>query len=313
LLLSRFEVTDEEAGVRLDVFLAQEHPDLTRSRVQKLIRENMVTVNGLPRRASYRLRPGDQIKLTVPDPAAPQVLPEPIPLDIYYEDPEVIVVHKPPGMVVHPAVGNYQGTLVNALLYHCTNLSGINGLLRPGIVHRLDKDTAGLLMVAKTDRSHRWLAEQLKEHKVKRAYTALVYGNVQQDQGTVSAPIGRHPVERKKMAVTSRHGKPAVTHFRVLQRYGTYTLLELHLETGRTHQIRVHMAYIGHPVVGDLKYGRARPHRGLAGQFLHAHTLGFLHPDGFWLEFHAPLPHSFRRVLEELAQALSTSRHGKNR
>ncbi len=306
MLLSRFEVADDEAGVRLDVFLAQEHPDLTRSHVQKLIRENMVTVNGQPRRASYRLRPGDQISLTVPDPVAPKVLPEPIPLDVYYEDDEVIVVHKPQGMVVHPAVGNCQGTLVNALLYHCPNLSGINGVLRPGIVHRLDKDTAGLLMVAKTDRAHLWLAAQLREHKVRRAYTSLVYGNVRQDHGTISLPIGRHPVERKKMAVTLHRGKPAVTHFRVLRRYGNYTLLQLHLETGRTHQIRVHLAYLGHPVVGDLKYGRARPHLGLAGQFLHAHTLGFLHPGGFWLEFHAPLPPPFGRVLEELAQTAST-------
>lgn len=306
MLLSRFEVTEEEAGTRLDVFLAQENPELTRSRVQKLIRESMVTVNGSPRRASYRLRPGDQITLTVPDPVAPQVLPEPLPLDVYYEDDEVIVVHKPAGMVVHPAVGNYQGTLVNALLHHCTSLSGINGVLRPGIVHRLDRDTAGLLMVAKTNRAHLFLARQLQEHTVKRAYTALVYGNVREEQGTVSAPIGRHPVERKKMAVNPRTGKPAVTHFRVLRRFGRYTLLELRLETGRTHQIRVHMAHMGHPVVGDLKYGRARPHLGLAGQFLHARTLGFLHPAGVWLEFHAPLPQAFRRVLEEL-EKLPTS------
>lgn len=307
MLLSRFEITEEEAEMRLDVFLAQENPELTRSRVQKLIREARVTVNGLPARASYRLRPGDQVTLTVPPPVLPQVLPEPIPLDIYYEDEELLVTHKPAGMVVHPAVGNYRGTMVNALLYHCTSLSGVNGILRPGIVHRLDKDTAGLLMVAKNDRAHQFLAGQLQEHKVKRVYTALVFGNVQHDQGTISLPVGRHPVERKKMAVTTRGGKPAVTHYLVRRRYGRYTLLELRLETGRTHQIRVHLAAIGHPVVGDRVYGRARSHLGLTGQFLHAHTLGFIHPAGFWLEFHAPLPLLFRQVLETLERPVSTS------
>lgn len=227
-------------------------------------------------------------------------MPEEIPLDIVYEDADLVVVNKPRGMVVHPAAGNYRGTLVNALLNHCRDLSGINRALRPGIVHRLDKDTTGLLVVAKNDTAHLDLACQIKERRVKRQYLALVHGHPPQE-GTVDAPIGRHPVHRKKMAVEPRHGRPAVTHFRVLERYPGYALVEARLETGRTHQVRVHMAYIGHPLLGDPVYAPRRPRLGLAGQALHACTLGFRHPrTGEYLEFRAPLPRDFEEVLEHL-------------
>ncbi|MCL6635211.1 MAG: RluA family pseudouridine synthase [Peptococcaceae bacterium] len=290
------------AGKRLDVFLAGEVEDLTRSRVQKLIEEGMASVNGGPARASYRLRPGDLVILRVPEPEGLEVKAEPIPLDIYYEDADVIVVNKPRGMVVHPAAGNYSGTLVNALLYHCRDLSGINGVTRPGIVHRLDKDTSGLIMVAKNDAAHLSLARQLRERLVDRRYLALVHGRVGEQAGVVDAPIGRHPRDRQKMAVVQKNGKRAVTNYRVLRRFIDYTYLELKLETGRTHQIRVHMAYIGHPVVGDPRYGPARPHFGLDGQFLHAAVLGFMHPrTGGHLEFAAPLPEVLQEILNRLA------------
>jgi len=299
-LLSRLEAGDEDAGLRLDVFLANEHPDLTRSRIQRLIREQRARVNGEPARQAYRLRPGDVVALEIPEPEAPSIEPEPIPLDIYYEDRDLIVVNKARGMVVHPAVGNYRGTLVNALLCHCRDLSGINGVLRPGIVHRLDKDTSGLLMVAKNDAAHLALAAQLKARSVTREYIGLAHGRIAKEEGVIEAPIGRHPRKRQHMAVVPG-GRPAVTRYRVTARYAKYTLLRLRLETGRTHQIRVHLAHIGHPLVADLKYGHARAELGLSGQFLHAGLLGFVHPTtGCRLTFEAPLPAELQAVLDAL-------------
>jgi 23S rRNA pseudouridine1911/1915/1917 synthase len=301
--ISYHRVEEENAGERLDIFLVKENPDLSRSHIQRLIAEQQVTVNGEPARSSYRVKPGDEVVLKIPLPRELEVVPENIPLDIYYEDGDVVVVNKPRGMVVHPAEGNYSGTLVNALLYHCRDLSGVNGVMRPGIVHRLDKDTSGLIMVAKNDFTHLELARQLKDRRVTRRYTALAHGNFKEDRGTVDAPIGRHPRDRQRMAVVSRGGRHAVTHYMVKERFGQYTLLELKLETGRTHQIRVHMAYLGHPLVGDLKYGPARPHFGLQGQFLHAATLGFHHPRrGEYLEFTAPLPGELADILVRLRQ-----------
>lgn len=296
-----FEVEEGSAGKRLDVFLACEIEELTRSRIQKLISERMALVNGEPERSSYKVKPGDLVVLQVPVSEDAEIKAEPIPLDIYYEDADVIVVNKPRGMVVHPAAGNHSGTLVNALLYHCRDLSGINGVMRPGIVHRLDKDTSGLIMAAKNDFSHLSLARQLKDRLVNRTYLALVHGQVKEQVGVVDAPIGRDPRNRQKMAVVQGNAKHAVTNYRVLDRFAGYTFLELRLETGRTHQIRVHMAYIGHPLVGDLKYGPSRPHFGLEGQFLHAAVLGFEHPrTGTHLEFEAPLPGELKNVLDKL-------------
>ncbi|MCL6635879.1 MAG: RluA family pseudouridine synthase [Peptococcaceae bacterium] len=294
-----FVVEEADSGKRLDVFLAGETA-LSRSHVQKLIEAGCAGVNGGTGRANTRVKAGDIILLTVPEPQGMEVGPEPIPLDIYYEDADLIVVNKPRGMVVHPAEGNYSGTLVNALLHHCRDLSGINGVLRPGIVHRLDKDTSGLLMIAKNDAAHLSLAAQLKEREVVRRYLALVHGRVKEEAGTVDAPIGRDPRDRQRMAVVHKNARRAVTHYRVLERYSRYTYLSLRLETGRTHQIRVHLAYIGHPVVGDGKYGPARSHPGLCGQFLHAAVLGFHHPStGEYLEFTAPLPEELQDVLRK--------------
>ncbi|OPY57199.1 MAG: Ribosomal large subunit pseudouridine synthase D [Pelotomaculum sp. PtaU1.Bin035] len=297
--LNSFEVDNGCAGKRLDIFLAGAAKELSRSFIQKLIAEGMSLVNGEAVRASYKVRPGDLVVLKIPGLEAPAVNPEPTPLDIYYEDSDVIVVNKPRGMVVHPAAGNYSGTLVNALLYHCGDLSGINGVARPGIVHRLDKDTSGLIMAAKNDAAHLSLAGQLKERLVKRRYLALVHGRIGEESGVIEAPIGRDPRDRQKMAVVERNSKHAVTRYRVLSRFSGYTYLRIGLKTGRTHQIRVHMAYIGHPVVGDPRYGPARPHFGLDGQFLHAAVLGFRHPrTGEYLEFEAPVP----RVLKDILQ-----------
>lgn len=296
-----FNIEQEQAKTRVDVFLTSHCLELSRSYVQKLIEEGMVTVNGHPSKANYKLRVGDEVNIEIPPAEELEVIAENIPLDIYYEDKDVIVINKPRGMVVHPAEGNTSGTLVNALLYHCKDLSGINGVLRPGIVHRLDKDTSGLIMVAKNDQAHHSLAEQLKARTVTRRYQALVHHNIKQEQGTVNAPIGRDPKDRQKMAVTERNSKPAVTHFRVLERFGSYTFIECRLETGRTHQIRVHMTYIGYPLVGDPKYGPSKPHFDLEGQLLHARVLGFQHPSsGEYKEFSAPLPEAFDRVLNKL-------------
>jgi len=299
---SSFEVDMLSDGKRLDVFLSGAAGELSRSFTQKLITDGMVAVNGeVAVRASYKVKSGDLITLNIPSPDGLEVNPEPIPLDIYHEDGDIIVVNKPRGMVVHPAAGNYTGTLVNALLYHCRDLSGINGVTRPGIVHRLDKDTSGLIMVAKNDAAHSSLASQLKDRQVKRRYLALAHGRIDEESGKVDAPIGRDPRNRQKMAVLDRNSKQAVTHYCVLERFAGYTYLKLRLETGRTHQIRVHLAYIGHPVVGDPKYGPARPHFGLEGQFLHAAVLGFKHPrTGLYLEFEAPLPDELKMILEKL-------------
>lgn len=302
--LNSFEADPLSAGKRLDVFLTESAAEVSRSFAQKLIEDGLVNVNNVTAsRASYKVKAGDRITVHIPSPETLRLEAETIPLDIYYEDGDVIVVNKPRGMVVHPAAGNYTGTLVNALLAHCCDLSGINGVLRPGIVHRLDKDTSGLLMAAKNDAAHCGLAEQLKDRQVKRRYLALAHGQIKENSGLVDAPIGRDPRNRQKMAVLDKNARNAITHYHVLQRFAGYTYLNLKLETGRTHQIRVHMAYIGHPLVGDPKYGPARFHLGLDdGQFLHAAVLGFNHPrSGVYLEFSAPLPQILDNTLKKLA------------
>jgi 23S rRNA pseudouridine1911/1915/1917 synthase len=278
-------------------------PEFSRTFVQKLLDEGQILVNGQPVPANYKVRNGDVLQITVPPPVDLEVKPQDIPLEIIYEDQDVLVINKAPGMVVHPAHGNYEGTLVNALLGRCQDLSGIGGVSRPGIVHRLDKDTSGLLMVAKNDLAHQGLTEQIKEHQVIRRYLALLHGRVEEPAGRVETPIGRHPNDRKKMAVVVRNGKMAITHYRVLEKFTEYTLVEARLETGRTHQIRVHLAYVGHPVVGDPVYGPRRSHLGLSGQALHAAVLGFKHPrTGENLEFSVPAPEYFLAVLEGLRQ-----------
>lgn len=291
-----------EEEKRIDVYLAgQEELSLTRSRVQNLIQTGMVQVNERPVKANYKVKKGDKITITIPPPEELIVEAENIPLAIVYEDSDIIVVNKPQGMVVHPANGNYSGTLVNALLAHCQDLSGIGGVTRPGIVHRLDKDTSGLLVVAKNDFAHLHLSQQIKDRLVKKQYLTLVYGNLKVDQGTINAPIGRHPVDRKKMAVVFRLGRTAITHYQVLKRYGDYTYLQVDLETGRTHQIRVHLSYIGHPIVGDPVYTSAKNKFNLPGQFLHSHQLIFTHPRfGQRLEFTAPLPEKMEKLLQSL-------------
>lgn len=296
------EVGPEEAGKRLDVWLTEKLTGLSRTRIQHLLEEGLILVDGKPAKANHKVRPGQRIWGEIPPPKSLSAQPEPLPLDIIYEDEDLIVVNKPQGMVVHPAPGNETGTLVNALLYHCGDLSGIGGALRPGIVHRLDKDTSGLLVAAKNDFAHRSLAAQIKARKVKRVYLALVYGEIKEPAGKIEAPIGRHPVDRQRMAVTFRNSRPAITYYHVLKRFTGFTLLEVHLETGRTHQIRVHMAYLGHPVVGDVLYGPKKQAFEVPGQLLHAGKLGFYHPrTGDYLEFTAPLPPTFIRVLEFLS------------
>lgn len=300
--LQRLTVSPEEAGVRIDKYLAEQLPDITRSYLQKLLKDGSVQMNGKPVKTSTKTAAGAVIELTIPDPEEPEILPEDIPLDILYEDSDVILINKPKDMVVHPAAGHYTGTLVNALMYHCKgDLSGINGVLRPGIVHRIDKDTTGVLIVCKNDKAHNALAEQLKEHSITRKYRAIVCGNLKEDEGTVDAPLGRHPQDRKKMAIVRTGGKRAVTHYRVLERFGNYTYIECQLETGRTHQIRVHMASLGHPLLGDEVYGRVKSPFKLEGQTLHAMVLGFIHPTtGEYMEFEAPLPEYFEKLLGKL-------------
>lgn len=299
----RLEWTAEAAaaGSRLDAFLAGQM-EKTRSSVQKLIEEGNVRVNGSPAGKNTRLREGDRVEAVEPPPEVLDVTPQNIPLDIVYEDGDLLVVNKPKGMVVHPAPGNPDGTLVNALLYHCGgSLSGINGVIRPGIVHRIDKDTSGLLIVAKNDRAHQSLAEQIAVHSFTRIYNAVVYGNLKTEEGTISAPLGRHPADRKRMAVLSSGGREAVTHYRVLERFSGFTLVECRLETGRTHQIRVHMAHIGHPVAGDPVYGPKKCITELHGQCLHARVIGFVHPTtGEYLEFDSGLPPYFQQFLSKL-------------
>ena len=297
-----YEIGVENAGERIDKFLSGELSELSRSYIQKLLKEGMVTLGGKALKANYRLREKDEIEIKIPPAMEPDILPENIPLDILYEDSDVLVVNKPKGMVVHPGAGHYSGTLVNALLYHCgDSLSGINGVMRPGIVHRIDRDTTGSLLVCKNDLAHRSIAEQLKVHSITRKYRAIVYGNLKEDEGTIDAPIGRHPVERKKMAINYKNGKEAVTHYRVLERFRNYTYIECQLETGRTHQIRVHLSSLHHPLLGDEVYGPKENPVHLEGQTLHAMVLGFDHPStGEYIEFSAPLPEYFEKLLKKL-------------
>ncbi len=288
-----------DRGTRIDKYIS-DNIALTRSAVQGLIEKGMVTADGGSIAKNYKLRGGESITVEIPEPEPMDAVPEDIPLDIVYEDDDLLVVNKPKGMVVHPAHGNYTGTLVNALLHHCgDSLSGINGVIRPGIVHRIDKNTSGLLIVAKNDAAHLKLAEQIKVHSFTREYEAVVTGAMKQERGTVDAPIGRHKTDRKKMCVTAENSRNAVTHYEVLKQYGGFAHLRLRLETGRTHQIRVHMAYIGHPVLGDDVYGK--PYKGLEGQCLHARKIGFIHPStGEYMEFQSELPDYFRAVLNKL-------------
>lgn len=292
----------KNAGVRIDRFLTDNIPEITRSAVQKIIDEANVTVNGEVVPKNYKCRVGDNVDVTVPDAKPLEAVGQNIPIDIVYEDEHLLVVNKPKGMVVHPANGNPDGTLVNALLYHCgDSLSGINGVIRPGIVHRIDKDTSGLLIVAKSDKAHIGLAQQIKDHSFSRAYEAVVYGNIKEDSGTVCQPIGRDTKDRKRMAVTMKNSKPATTHYEVIKRYGDFTHVRCVLETGRTHQIRVHMAYLGHPVAGDAVYGPRKVITRLNGQCLHAKHIGFVHPvTNEYLEFESALPEYFTSFLNYL-------------
>ena len=289
-------------GERLDAFLARSVPDLSRSAAQKLIEEGLVTRNGKPGKKNDKLNVGDAVSYEIPEPKPVDIAPKEMPLDIVYEDDDLLVINKPKGLVVHPAAGHSDDTLVNGLLYALgDDLSGINGELRPGIVHRIDKDTSGLLAVAKNDLAHTVLASQLKDHSMARTYEAIVCGVMKEDSGTVDAPIGRHPSDRKKMCVTQRNSKPAVTHWEVIRRYRGYTHIRCKLETGRTHQIRVHMAYIGHPILGDTVYGHKKPELGQSSQCLHAGTLCFAHPrDGHPVVVYAELPQYFQDVLKKL-------------
>ncbi|MEM5015367.1 RluA family pseudouridine synthase [Metabacillus indicus] len=297
------KIDDSNKYERLDKLLAAENADWSRSQVQIWIKEGHVKVNDGESRSNYKVQPGDTVTLLIPDPEPLDVLPEEMNLDVYYEDADVLVVNKPKGMVVHPAPGHLSGTLVNGLMAHCKDLSGINGVMRPGIVHRIDKDTSGLLMVAKNDMAHESLVNQLVEKSVTRRYQAIVHGIIQHDKGTVDAPIGRDKQDRQSMTVTNEHSKDAVTHFHVIDRFAGFTLIECQLETGRTHQIRVHMKYIGFPIVGDPKYGPKKTPN-IGGQALHAGVLGFKHPrTGEYLEFNAPLPAEFQQVIEDLKKS----------
>lgn len=292
-------------GVRIDAFLAEMVEQLSRSAAQQLLEKGGITVNGKVVKKNYKTHDGDEITVELPEPEPVELLPENIPLDIRYEDEDVVVINKPKGLVVHPAPGHWSGTLVNALMYHCgDSLSGINGQLRPGIVHRIDMDTSGLLIVAKNDFAHQALAEQLKDHSLSRIYEAIVVGNIRADSGTIDAPIGRHPVDRKKMTVTEKNSRPAVTHYQVVARYSGYTHLRLRLETGRTHQIRVHLAWQNHPIVGDMVYGRGKE-LGLTSQCLHARRLTFRHPrTGKLVTVECELPEYFQTVLKKLGASV---------
>lgn len=297
-----FQVPEGQADVRIDRYLAEVSEGLSRSYIQKLLKSGGVLVNGLAVKASYNVCPGDAVVLDVLEAVEPEIQEEEMDLDILYEDQDVILVNKPKGMVVHPAAGHYSGTLVNGLMAHCRDqLSGINGVMRPGIVHRIDKDTTGVLIACKNDFAHNRIAAQLKEHSITRSYLAIVHGVIKEEEGTIDAPIGRHPVERKKMSINEKNGRSAVTHYQVLQRFSRYTYIQCRLETGRTHQIRVHMAYLGHPLLGDAVYGPAKCLYRLKGQTLHAGILGFIHPRSReYVEFTAPLPEYFEKLLRTL-------------
>jgi len=297
--LEKFNYIADE-NIRIDKFIASKLDGVTRSHIQKLIDDGCVTVDGKNVKSNHKLKIGQSIDVAMPEAKQLDVAAEDIALDIVYEDEHLLVVNKPQNMVVHPAAGNYEGTLVNALMHHCgDSLSGINGVIRPGIVHRIDKDTSGLLLVAKDDATHIGLSEQIKEHSLTRKYIALVHGNFKNDEGTVDAPIGRHPTDRKRMCITEKNSKNAVTHYRVLQRFMEYTLVECKLETGRTHQIRVHMASLGHPVMGDKTYGVKKEKYNLSGQLLHAKIVGFVHPvTKEYMEFETDIPERFMRFLK---------------
>ena len=301
--LEEFQI-ETENGERIDKYLSNEMSGFSRSYIQKLMKDGHVYVNGKAVKANYKLAYDDMITVEIPDLVEPDIVPENIPLDILYEDDDILIVNKPKGMVVHPAAGHYSGTLVNALMYHCgESLSGINGVMRPGIVHRIDMDTTGSLLVCKNDQAHQKLAEQLKVHSIKRVYHAIVRGNLKEDSGTIDAPIGRHPVDRKKMSINYQNGREAVTHYQVLERFGDYTYISCRLETGRTHQIRVHMASIRHPLLGDNVYGPQKCPFKLQGQTLHAKILGITHPTtGEYMEFDAPLPEYFEDLLGRMRQ-----------
>lgn len=297
-----FEASLADDDERIDKVVTEWFADLSRSYIQKMIKDGNIFVNGKNIKSNYRVKEGDQIRCSIPACVEPEIAAQDIPLDILYEDEDLLVVNKPKGMVVHPSAGHYSNTLVNALLFHCHGqLSGINGVFRPGIVHRIDKDTTGSLIVCKSEAAHKGIAMQLKEHSITRKYRAICYGNFEQTQGTVDAPIGRDVRDRKKMAVNEKNGKPAVTHYRVLQQFQGFSYIECELETGRTHQIRVHMTSIGHPLLGDEVYGRRTCKYNLQGQCLHAMTIGFVHPvKGEYMEFTAPLPDYFIHLLQIL-------------
>lgn len=299
----QYTVAKEESGIRLDQFLAQKLPDASRSFLQKKIKDGNVLVNAKVSKSGYKLNVGEQIQITLEPPQELSVEPENIPLDILYEDEDIIVINKPKQMVVHPAPGHYSGTVVNALLYHCKDsLSGINGILRPGIVHRIDQDTTGAIVICKNDYAHNFISAQLKEHSITRTYHAIVHNHVVLEEGTIESTLGRHPVDRKKMAMNVKNGKRAVTHYRVLDPLNRkFTYICCNLETGRTHQIRVHMASLGNPILGDSVYGPAKCPFKLTGQTLHAKTLGFIHPrTKEYIEFDAPLPEYFEKLLRQL-------------
>ncbi|MGH4120053.1 RluA family pseudouridine synthase [Clostridium sp.] len=299
-----FKVDESEVSQRLDVFISSKLENKSRSHVQGIIEGGTAFVNGKCRKSNYKLKLQEQVTITIPEPVELNIKAEDIPLDVIYEDSDVIVINKPQDMVVHPAPGNYTGTLVNALLNHCKDLSGINGILRPGIVHRIDKDTSGALVVAKNDNAHNCLADQFKEHSAKRSYVALVEGIIKSDEGIIDKPIARNPTDRIKMGVVES-GKRAVTHYSVIERFESHTLVECNLETGRTHQIRVHMAKIGHPLVGDLVYGYKKQRFNLKGQALHAKMLGFIHPTTKkYIEFISPLPDYFEKLITKLRKEL---------
>lgn len=301
----QFTVEAQENALRIDKYLSEKCSDISRSYLQKLLKSEAVFVNGRPVKSSYKTGAGDVIELEIPEATEPEIAAEEMELDIIYEGSDIILVNKPKGMVVHPAAGHFSGTLVNGLMAHCRgDLSGINGVMRPGIVHRIDMDTTGVLIVCKNDMAHNSIAEQLKVHSITRKYYAITHGVIKEDEGTVNAPIGRHPVDRKKMCINEKNGRAAVTHYRVLERFRQFTYVECQLETGRTHQIRVHMASIGHPLLGDVVYGPVKcPYR-LTGQTLHAGVLGIVHPrTGEYMEFTAPLPEYFEELLKKLRAA----------